>query len=499
MRTLGWLILVSVICLGCDSAEEARRRAAVNHLRQMGMALKNYHETHQKPLSPPTHVIIAETEYYTDGPQQSRPPDGRFPAGTKVTILEKAGSYLVVRSDSGVKAYIAAAAVEQEKDIAMDVSAIVSGSNRFALDLYQQLRSEEGNLFFSPTSMSIALAMTHAGAEGQTESEIMKTLHFPEPANELHDRMAALQTLWTTAGKDQGIRLNLANRLWGQKSYDFLPEFLQITREKYGAELARLNFAMSAEARQTINRWIEQQTENKITDLIPPSAISADTKLVLTNAVYFHGAWSEPFEKAATQDEDFFLTKKETIKVPMMRRADEFRYGEIDDLKVLELPYGKGDLSMVILLPNRVDGLAKLEGKLTVPYLQKVMASVNLEDEVKVSLPKFKTASQFQMASTLRKMGMETAFDAKAADFSGMTGGKDLFISEVIHKAFVDVNEEGTEAAAATAVMMAPTAALFEKPKKVPVFRADHPFVFAIQDSRNGGILFLGRMVNPAE
>ena len=193
------------------------------------------------------------------------------------------------------------------------------------------------------------------------------------------------------------------------------------------------------------------------------------------------------------------MTATDKIKVPLMHRSDEFRYGAVDDLQILELPYGDGSLSMVVLLPKEVDGLADLEAKLTFQNLQRWTTSVKHEDEVKVYLPKFKTTSQFQMSRTLKAMGMESAFDAHAADFSGMTGGKDLFISAVIHKAFVDVNEEGTEAAAATGVVMARSAAARREAKEPPVFRADHPFVFMIRDNRNGAILFLGRLVDPSK
>jgi len=220
--------------------------------------------------------------------------------------------------------------------------------------------------------------------------------------------------------------------------------------------------------------------------------------LVLTNAVYFHGNWADPFKKDRTKEEDFHVTATDTIKVPMMHRSGEFRYAAVADLQILELPYGDGSLSMVVLLPQTVDGLADLESMLTRQNLQRWTKSVKHEEEVKVYLPKFKTTSQFQMADTLKAMGIELAFTADA-DFSGMTGDHDLFISAVIHKAFVDVNEEGTEAAAATGVVMKRTAAPVQEPKKPPVFRADHPFVFMIRDNRNGAILFLGRITNPLE
>lgn len=501
MRSCLVVLLMIVMCLGCNRAEEARRKAVVNNLKQIELAVKNYHETYTSPESEVSHVIATETEYYTTGPQQGRPPDGKLPAGTKVSVVEESGSYVLVKSESGIEAYVAADAIKQREGTTMDVSGIVEGGNQFAFDLYQQLRSEDGNLFFSPSSISTALAMTYAGAAGETEAEMAKTLHFKMPKDQLHDGMHALQAYWTTPDKKKGIRLNLANRLWGNEGYEFLPEFLTVTRDNYGAELARLNFAQAEDARQAINGWVEDQTEDKITELLPVGVLSVDTKLVLTNAVYFHGTWSDPFKKDRTKDEDFHLTTTDKLKVPTMHRWDEFRYGAIDNLQILELPYGDGSLSMVVLLPKEFDGLADLEAKLTFQNLQQWMNSVKHEDEVKVYLPKFKTTSQFQMADTLKAMGMELAFNDSAANFSGMTGGRDLFISAVIHKAFVDVNEEGTEAAAATGVVISkmPTAAPIEEPKEPPVFRADHPFVFMIRDNRNGTIMFLGRITNPLE
>ena len=498
MKVIVTSLLLFVLCLGCNRAEETRRKAAENNQKEIGGKLKNYRETHESSVSEFSHVIVAETEYYTTGPQQGRPPDGKFPAGTNVSIVEEAGSYVLVRSESGVEAYVAADAVKPQENIVMDVSGIVEGGNQFALDLYQHLRSEKGNLFFSPSSISTALAMTYAGAAGETEAEMAETLHFQMPKDQLHDGMRTLQAFWRTPDEKKGIRLNLANRLWGQQSFEFLPEFLGVTRDKYGAELARLDFTQSEDARHTINTWVEEQTENKITDLIPAGAISSDTMLVLTNAVYFHGIWAEPFKKKRTKNEDFHLTAANKIKVPMMYRRGEFRYDAIDDIQILELSYGDGSLSMVVLLPRKVDGLADLEAKLTFKNVQQWTKSVKHEDDVKVYLPKFKTTSQFEMSSTLQAMGMQSAFDANAADFSGMTGGKGLFISAVIHQAFVDVNEEGTEAAAATGAV-GDSDLPFREPKKPPVFRADHPFVFMIRDNRNGAILFFGRIKNPLE
>ncbi len=477
MRFLPFCFLIVAVSLGCVAIQTQP---------------KNSEQEERRPF---THSIATETDYYTNGPQQSRPPDGKFPAGTKVSIIEEAGSYVLVRSEVGVKAYVAADVVKKQENTAIDVSGIVEGGNKFAIDLYQQLRTEDGNLFFSPSSISIALAMTYAGASGETEAEMAKTLHYKMPDDQLHQGMHALQTIWETPDNKKGIRLNLANRLWGQDSYDFLPEFLGITREKYGAELARLNFGQSEQARQTINGWIEEQTENKITDLIPEGAIDSDTRLVLTNAVYFHGIWTAPFKKDHTKEEDFHLTSSDKIKVPLMHRQNEYRYGDVDNLQILELPYGDGSLSMVILLPKEIDGLSDLEAKLSNENLNRWVSKLSM-GEVKVYLPKFKTTSQFQLGDTLKSLGMTTAFNPNTADFSGMTGNRDLHISAVVHKAFVDVDEEGTEAAAATGILMKRASA---SPRTRPVFRADHPFVFLIRDNRYGSLLFMGRIQNPLE
>ncbi|TWU44137.1 Serpin (serine protease inhibitor) [Novipirellula aureliae] len=441
MRAWTICILFTVFCFGCNQSEEARKKEAEAkeaeaHLKWIELALQNYHSN----------------------------PDDRPPL-----------------------------------NIVADLSEIADGSNQFALDLYQQLQTKEGNLFFSPSSISTALAMTYAGAAGETEAEMANTLHIQMPNERLHEGMKTLQDFWRSPDPSKGIKLNLANRLWGKESFEFQPDFLRVTRDQYDAELAQLNFAQRENARQTINDWVEDQTENKITDLIPKGAITSDTRLVLTNAVYFYGTWRDPFKERLTKVEDFHLTATDTIKAPLMHRVDEFQYGDVDDIQILELPYGDGSLSMVVLLPKEVDGLADLEAKLSSPNLQRWMASVRDEDEVRVFLPKFKTTSQFEMSSTLETMGMKSAFDPDAADFSGMTGGRDLFISAVIHKAFVDVNEQGTEAAAATGIVMKLAAAMEEEPKQPPVFRADHPFVFMIRDNRTQAIMFLGRVSNPLE
>jgi serpin B len=372
-----------------------------------------------------------------------------------------------------------------------DVSAVVEGNNQFALDLYAKLRGEKAdNLFFSPYSISTALAMTYAGARGQTEKEMAQVLHFQVPQDRLPSAFASLMA--KLRSEKEGNQLRIANRLWGQQGYQFLPEFLRVTREEYKAELALQDFVTKAEeARKTINAWVEKQTEEKIKDLIPPGVLNQLTRLVLTNAIYFKGKWASQFDKKATGEAPFKLTPTKTASVPMMHRKDKFKYGTVDDAQILELPYVGDELSMLMVLPQAVDGLAELEKRLTPANLGKWL-SARRKQEVNVYLPRFTMTSQFQMNEVLKSMGMPSAFAPDAADFSGMDGKRDLFISAVIHKAYVDVNEEGTEAAAATGVVMGITSVQI-----TPEFRADHPFVFLIRDNRTGAILFVGRVANP--
>lgn len=345
----------------------------------------------------------------------------------------------------------------------------------------------------------MALAMTYAGVAGETESEMARVLCFQMPNDQVHEGMRQLRSDWMSPSAEQGIKLNLANRLWGQTGARFLERFLQVSREIYGAELERLNFDEPENAARTINGWIEEQTENRITDLVSANTLSPDTQLVLTNAVYFHGIWSEVFKEENTQVADFHVSAIETVQVQMMHRWDKFRYAATDDLQILELPYGDGSLSMILLLPTDTDGLTDLEPALTPRNIKRWLEKIESKKEVKVYLPKFKTTCEFEMARILKSMGMNSAFDPDTADFSAMTADEGLYISEVIHKAFIDVNEEGTEAAAATAVTMYASAMPLSDPDEPPTFRADHPFVFLIRDNRSGSLLFLGRVKNPLE
>jgi len=375
-----------------------------------------------------------------------------------------------------------------------DTKDILKGNTAFAFDLYAELKDEDGNIFFSPYSISSALAMTYAGAKANTKKQMAEVLHFGLEQKLIHAAFSEIQQKLNKNGKKGTYELNIANALWGQQGYPFMKEFIDMLNENYGAGLNEVDFINATEVvRKNINKWVENQTNDKIKDLIQPGVLSSYTRLVLTNAIYFKGMWASQFKKDQTKDAPFTLLNGKKAEVPMMHQKEQFKYSETNDLKVLELSYRGDEISMLILLPKKFDGLKDLENSLTADKLNQWLPK--RKTEVLVYLPKFKMTSQFMLADVLNSMGMTDAFSLPPADFSGMTGKKDLFISAVIHKAFVDVNEEGTEAAAATAVVMA-TESVAPEP---PVFRADHPFIFMIRDNFSGSILFVGRVVNPKE
>ncbi len=388
-----------------------------------------------------------------------------------------------------------------------DKQLVVMGNNEFALELYAKLRGKEGNLFFSPYSISTALAMAYAGAQGQTETQMAGTLHFPiiaKPGTELSSTLIREKQQFASVfgkiikdlnsrSKKGGYELRVANALWGQEDYGFLGEFLELIKTNYGGRLNEVDFVRAAEAaRKTINTWVEKKTNNKIKNLIRKGVLSSMTRLVLTNAIYFKGNWARQFKEDRTKEAPFTLANGKKVDVAMMNQTAEFNYMETESFQALELPYVDDELSMIILLAKEFDGLDEFEKTLAAENLSKWVDQLH-NREVRVSVPKFKMTSQFALASVLKSMGMIDAFSPNA-DFSGMNGRRDLFISAVIHKAYVDVNEEGTEAAAATAVTMKLTSV---GPTRIPVFRADHPFLFLIRDNHSGSILFIGRVMNP--
>jgi serpin B len=376
---------------------------------------------------------------------------------------------------------------------------LVQGNNKFALELYGRLKTQKGNLFLSPYSISSALAMTYAGAHGNTEKQMAQVLHFDLGHERLHPVFHALNGELEARALQPGLELNIANALWGWKNWD-LPEFINLTKTYYGAGFHEVEFGRATEAtRRLINNWIEQQTKGRIKDLIEPGMLDPDwTRLVLTDAIYFKAHWAKPFAAGRTKVSPFHITKDKTVNVPMMHKNGKFKlmhifFNRSFAFQAIELPYIGDELSMVIFLPVNVDGLGELEDALTADNLKKWLDSLNTESECIVYLPKFKITSKFRLEKVLAAMGMADAF-SDLADFTGMKRMVDSlrpWISFVIHKAFVDVTEAGTEAAAATAVGIAESTSVF--------FIADHPFLFLIRDVRSNSILFLGRVTNPLE
>jgi len=381
---------------------------------------------------------------------------------------------------------------------ASDTTALVAGNTAFALDLYARLKSADGNLFFSPYSISTCLAMTYAGARGSTATQMARTLHFNTNhtnQNQLAASFGALQRQFSDAEKKKGLELNIANGLWAQKDHPFLPAFLEVATKAYQANLQQTDFRTQAEpAREAINDWVSQKTKGKIADLLQPGVVNEATRLVLVNAIYFKGQWIRQFNKNNTAPAPFSVTAQRRVQASLMNLTAECKYAEVEGLQLLELPYVGDDLSMVVLLPRAIDGLTGLEGLLNEQTLATWLAHAR-NQKVNVFLPKFKLTAQFSLAQTLAGMGMSAAF-SPSADFSGMDGARDLCISAVVHKAFVDVNEEGTEAAAATGTVMRSMALM--RPLPIPVFRADHPFLFLIRDTHSGSVLFLGRVADPS-
>jgi len=372
-----------------------------------------------------------------------------------------------------------------------DVAAAARGANDFALDLYAQMKSEPGNLFLSPYSISTALTMTYAGARGDTAAEMRQVLRYTLSDAKLH---GGTGNLGRRVAGSKGCEISVANALWAQKDYPFLAEFTGLNATYYGSGLENLDFASDAEAaRKRINGWVEEKTRDRIKDLIPPGVLNPLTRLVLTNAIYFKGQWQEKFEERATRDAPFFVKAAEKVTVPMMNQTEEFGYAEDEAVQVLEMGYRGGELSMVIVLPKAKDGLARVEAALTRKKLAAWLGNMSRRDVV-VSVPRFKMTRAVGLKDALVTMGMKDTFSPDAADFSGMTGTDDLFIAAVIHKAFVEVNEEGTEAAAATAVVAELKCEAAARP---PVFRADHPFIFMIRHRATGAILFMGRLAKP--
>ncbi len=381
-----------------------------------------------------------------------------------------------------------------------DATTLVDGNSEFAFDLYQVLKKEDGNLFYSPHSISLALAMTYAGARGETAKQMADTLHYRLAQNALHPAFNSLALELSKRGEgakgkdEKGFRLNIVNAIWGQKDYKFVSSYLDLLAENYGAGLRVLDFIKDPNAsRETINQWVSDQTEGRIKDLIPEGSITDLTRLVLTNAIYFNAAWQYPFTKSATANGSFHLVNGTDVTVPMMRATENFGYTKSGNTLAVELPYDGNELSMVILT-NTTGKFGDFENTLTLPAVKAIIDDLRYA-RVALTMPKFEFESQFGLKETLQSMGMVVPFELYGADFTGMSTESDLHIDDVIHKAFVSVDEEGTEAAAATAVIVGTTS----MPAEPVIVTLDQPFVFLIRDIQTGAILFIGRVMNPAK
>ncbi|MGD9098925.1 MAG: serpin family protein [Anaerolineae bacterium] len=372
-----------------------------------------------------------------------------------------------------------------------DLADLVDGNSAFAFDLYQALRGQKGNLFYSPYSISLALAMTYAGARGETARQMAETLRFGLAQERLHPAFNALD-LKLTGPHTEGFELNIANSLWGQHDYVFLSAFLDTLAENYGAGLRLLDFVNAPEpSRQVINDWISQQTEEKIQDLIPAGGITPVTVLVLANAIYFNAEWLHPFAEDRTHDAPFYTLDGKQVTVPMMAMSEPqtLSYARGQGYKAVEMLYKGQEMSMLVVVPDEGQFEA-FEAALDAAQVETIVSAL-APNKVILRMPKFTYESEFGLAETLAGMGMPDAFGK--ADFSGMDGTQNLFISDVFHKAFVAVDEAGTEAAAATAVVMS----RLSLPEYDVELTVDRPFVFMIRDVETGAILFVGRVVNP--
>lgn len=382
-------------------------------------------------------------------------------------------------------------ALAQDRPVPADEHRVVQGNNRFAFDHYARLSAGDGNLFYSPYSIESALAMTSAGARGPTAEEMARVLHYTLDAKRLYPAFAELTRDLNGRGLPRDYQLNVAQSLWGDTGLTTNPDFDRLIRTHFGARLRGVKFhEKPGEARQQINRWVEERTNNRVKNLLGELDVTQLTRLVLVNAIYFKAAWQHPFLKDKTRDDVFHAAGKD-VQIKMMHQSDSFRYAEDADTQVLELPYENDELSMVVFLPRDKKGVAKLEQTLTAAQVEGWLGKL-APRSVDVALPRFKVEARFELQRTLSEMGMPLAF-SPMADFSGISTSEALMISKVIHQAFVNVDEEGTEAAAATVVVMMRAS---DGGKSVP-FRADHPFVFLIRDKATGTILFAGRVNDP--
>lgn len=374
-----------------------------------------------------------------------------------------------------------------------DLASLAKGENDFALALYSHLKSSPDDIFLSPHSIFMALAMLHAGARGRTARQMAEVLHLPLEGERLH---AAVRALQGEPGRERGYELDIANALWGQRGYDFRSEYLGILKDTFGAGLYEVDFASATEeARGRINEWVAERTRGRIPEVIPPDVLDPLARLVLTNAIFFKGKWESPFESWRTHESTFHLPSgRGDVRVSMMAQTHGFPYCEQGDVRLLEMPYRGDRFGMLFLLPGSVEGLPEVEAALEGGKLDSWLRGLKMQ-EVDVLLPRIKMTTGALLGDILRSMGMTEVFDVARADLSGITSVEDVCLSEVIHRTYLEVDELGTEAAAATALVAVGAGV---DPNPPPVFRADHPFLFLIEDRQTGSILFMGRVCTAA-
>ncbi len=387
-------------------------------------------------------------------------------------------------------------------DVAIeDVDKLVEGNTAFALDLYQAVRHQGGNLFYSPYSISLALAMTYAGAKGETAEQMANTLHYLLPQEKLHPAFNALDQSLANLGADipadfgDAFQLSIANAIWGQRDYAFLPEFLDTLAVNYGAGMRIVDFMTDPDgSREIINQWVSDQTERKIQDILPAGSITPATRLVLGNAIYFNASWAETFSEDLTEDGTFYTFSGEEVTVPLMQynASKQLSYIKGNNYQAVELPYLGNQVSMLVIVPN-AGKFAEFEEEFSTKQLEAIRNGLQFQS-VSLTFPKFEFEAPLNLTQTLAEMGMPLPV-SPGADFSGMTGNLDLYISDIFHKAYVSVDEMGTEAAAATLVAMEATGMPLEGVELV----VDRPFLFLIQDMKTGTIFFLGQILNPMQ
>ncbi len=443
------------------------------------------------PPSPKTATSSNTTEHAATANRDT--PDEREVAATPKDDA-------VTATDSATSSTTGATSGSFKQASDQHVTQLASSQNEVGFALYQSAVSNDDNFAMSPASISMAFAMVYAGAEGDTAKEMRNTFRYPLPSDDVHNAFGTQLRRWTgTDKKKRPYQLAIANGLFGETTLGFRTPFVNATASHYQAKMQRLDFRNNFEpARKHINTWIAKRTNQRIRDLLPKTSVHKRTSLVLANAIFFKGKWEHSFDDKRTLDAPFSTLSRKT-KAKMMHLRKDLRFAEHDGMKMLELPYQGDDLVMRLVLPDATDGLPKLEKKLATTFA--ALGDRLVEHEVVVSIPRFTAAPQkaLQLSTALKAMGLTDIFDAKKANLGGMVDlskTENLYVEEAFHKAFVQVNEEGTEAAAATAITVARPPSVPPPPK---VFNADHPFFFAIQDRRSGAILFMGRVTDPTK